>query len=571
MRRSFFFLVIALFASLSIIYSQPRLDKIKELISQNSTNDALAACLSYVQSNTRDENGWLLLAKIYKQIGKLDSAEIAAKKSVNIEDDFMEGYAVLANIQRAMNKNLEAVATARAGLKKTKKRQPEYPPLLVELGWGLLNINSIDEAQVAAFKAKELVPNNFEVYEILGDAYTKQKVTPMAISNYDKALEIDSSQYRILYKLAEIYKSEREYTSAAQVYSKILDLDTKNDKARFELATLFFRAKQYVKCVQTLKLHFDTNQPAPEEIQAIYLESLFLSKQYALAFEMAKKFLKVKPESPVAQRALAYGYMIEKDYIKAIDAFNKLSKIDSLVFDDYRWLGSAYRQVKKDSLAVAAYEKAITDSTQSNVNISFLLGEIGSIWMKFKEWEKAAYYFEKRIQIDSAAVSASINYANCMIQLEKFDKAIAALKRAIERNPNYAPAYVNLGFSYFQNKEFDAGRREFEKAIKIIDTAETKYKLELADSYRMIALAVMMEKKTDLEESKKKWETAVNYLKKSLKYKEDVAQAHLLLGQSYQNLNLLDDAIKHYKRVLQLDPKNKEARKYHDDLIKLKE
>ena len=80
-------------------------------------------------------------------------------------------------------------------------------------------------------------------------------------------------------------------------------------------------------------------------------------------------------------------------------------------------------------------------------------------------------------------------------------------------------------------KDFDAGRKEFETAIKVIDTAESKYRFELSDANRMIALAIMLEKKSTAEASQKKWEDAIVYLKKSVKYKEDVAQTHLLLGQ----------------------------------------
>jgi tetratricopeptide (TPR) repeat protein len=115
-------------------------------------------------------------------------------------------------------------------------------------------------------------------------------------------------------------------------------------------------------------------------------------------------------------------------------------------------------------------------------------------------------------------------------------------------------------------KDFDAGRKEFETAIKVIDTAETKYHSELADANRLIALAMMLEKKSTDEASKKKWEDALLYLKKSVKYKEDVAQTHLLLGQCYQNLNKKEDAIKEYKRTLQLESKNDAAKKGLKDL-----
>jgi tetratricopeptide (TPR) repeat protein len=235
-------------------------------------------------------------------------------------------------------------------------------------------------------------------------------------------------------------------------------------------------------------------------------------------------------------------------------------------FDDYRWLGTAYKQVKKDSLAVITWEEALKDTTQTIALRSYLLGEIGSYYMNHKQYERAAEFFQKRFQIDTVAVGSIINYAQCMMQIEKFELASAALKKAIAQNPKYPPAYINLGFCYFQMKDFDAGSGAFETAIKVIDTSETKFRFELADAHRGIALALMLEKKSTPEESKKKWEDAVTSLKKSIKYKEDVGQSHLLLGQSYQNLNKKEDAIREYKRTLQLDPKNEAAKKGLKDL-----
>jgi tetratricopeptide (TPR) repeat protein len=218
--------------------------------------------------------------------------------------------------------------------------------------------------------------------------------------------------------------------------------------------------------------------------------------------------------------------------------------------------------MRKDTLSATAYETALKmDTTQSNKLRAEMYGEAGSTWMKLKSWERAADNFEKRIQLDSSAVGAYINYAQCMIQIDRYEKASNALKKAIIKNPKYPPAYVNLGFCYFQMKDFDAGRKEFESAIEITDPAESKFRPELADANRMIALAIMLEKKTTPEASKKKWEEALTYLKKSVIFKEDVGQTHLLLGQCYQNLNKKEDAIREYKRTLKLEPKNEQAQK----------
>jgi tetratricopeptide (TPR) repeat protein len=550
-----------LIAATTTVISQPQLDKAKDLMKQKKYSEAIAVCQIYLQSNTRDENGWLILAKAYQQAGSLDSAEIVAKKVVQLDDEMMEGYTTLGQIQLAKKNVQDAYATTKAGLKMTKRKQPKYPPLLIVLGQSLIAMDSADAALIASAEAKELDPQNATAYEVMGDAYFKQKVAPMAISNYEKSLEVDSFQNGVLYKLANTYKNERQYTKAAEVYVRILDLDPNNEAALLELAGLFYRARQYGNCARTLKPYFQNQKNPSKDIQMIFLEALYKSRQYKEAFDVAKEYLKLEPNSTLAYRAIAYGSLIDKQYAKSIEAYKKIATLDTMEFDDYRWLGTAYKQIKKDTLAAMAWEEALKDTTQPIALLSYLYGEVGSTWMNYKRYDRAAEFFQKRILLDTTAVGASINLANCLIQLEEYEKAISVLQKAITRNPKYPPAYINLGLCYYQMKDFDAGRKEFETAIKVIDTAEAKYRLELANANHMIALAIMLEKRTTIEGSQKKWEDAAVLLKKSIKYREDNAQTHLLLGQCSQNLNKKEDAVREYKRTLQLDPKNEQAKK----------
>jgi tetratricopeptide (TPR) repeat protein len=563
MKRILSVATIILIAATTTVISQTQLDKAKDLLKQKKFSEAIADCQIYLQSSPRDENGWLVLAKAFQQVQSFDSAESSVRKALQLDDEMMEGYTLLGQVQLVKKNAKEAYASAKAGLKMTKRKESKYPPLLIVLGQSLIALDSADAALVASSEAKELDPQNANAYEVMGDAYNKQKVTPMAVSNYEKSLEIDSLQPGVLYKLANTHKNERQYTKAAEVYVRILALDPNNEAARIELAGLFFRAHQYANCAGILKEYFKNKKNPPKDLQSIYLEALYKSKQYKDAYQVAQEYIKLEPKSPLANRAIANGYFNSNQYPQAIESFKKLAAIDTLEFDDYRLLGLAYRQIKKDSLAAMTWEEMLKDTTQSVKSRSYFYGEVGSIWMKFKDWERAAMFFEKRIQIDttSGAVGSAINYALCMIQLDRFENASSALKRAIAQNPKYPPAYINLGYCYFQQKNYDDGKKEFETAIKVIDTMESKYKLELADANRMIALAIMLEKKSAPEEIQKKWEDAMGYLKKSLKYKDDVAQTHLLLGQCYQNLNKKDDAVREYKRALKLDPKNEQAKK----------
>jgi tetratricopeptide (TPR) repeat protein len=547
-------------ATVSLL-SQPQLDKSRELIKQKNFTEAVNVCKAYIQSNQNDENAWLILAEAFQRAGLKDSAENAARKVVQLDDEMLEGYTILAKVQLEKKDIQGAYKTAKAGLKTIGKKQQKFPPLLVVLGQTLLATDSADAALIVASEAKEIDSKNANAYEVIGDAYVKQRVAPMAISSYEKSLEVDSLQPQVLYKLANAYLMERQYTEAARVYIRILALDPNNKAARLELANLYSRVNRswaWVKCAETLKDYLINETNPSKEIESLYLKALLRGGQYKEAAKEAEVYSKKYPNSTLANRAIANGYYNEKKYAQAVEFFKK---IDTLEFEDNRFLGEAYYKIKKDTLAARAWEDAVDDTTESLNVRSYYIDRIAYIWMSQRSYERAAQFYQKRIQVDSSALGAYINYAQCMMQLERFKDAESYLKMAIAKNPKVPSAYVSLGFCYVQMKEMDMGEDEFRKAIKIIDTAETKYKTELADSYRMIGLSTMVKKKVTEEESKQKWETAVNYLKKSLKYKEDVAQTHLLLGQCYQNLGNTDDAVKEYRRALKLDPKNKEAKK----------
>lgn len=123
-----------LIAATTTVFGQPQLDKAKDLMKQKKYDEAIAACQTYLQSSARDENGWLVLAEAYQQTQKLDSAEIAAKKTIELEDGMMEGYTILGQIQLTKKNAQDAYATAKTGLKMTKRKASKYPPLLVVLG-----------------------------------------------------------------------------------------------------------------------------------------------------------------------------------------------------------------------------------------------------------------------------------------------------------------------------------------------------------------------------------------------------------------------------------------------------
>ncbi len=555
MKRTLPFLAACLLLVGAEAPGQSKVDFANGLLKEGKVREAIGILQAQLADYSRDAKAWFSLAQAYQALHRMDSVEFAASKAVTYDDEMQDAYVLLSSAQLAQKKTSDAYASARAGIRAKKQ---EYPPLLIQLGQVLLAADSADAALVAFTRAREIQPDNPVVYEGLGDAYAKQGVGPLAITQYERSLEIDSLQPALWYKLANLNIKERRYTDGAHAFLRLLEQQPANDSARLELANLYYRARQFVNCAKTLKEYFGTHKNVDKEIRSMYMESLFLSRQYKEALPLAQQFLKEDPNSRLATRIVALASIDQKQYDAAVDAYTKLKTLDTLDVNDYRRLAFAYRQTKRDSLAALTLEEAIQkDSTQEA-----LYNEAGALWMTLRQWKGAAAMFEKRIQLDTSAIAAYINYGSCVMQMEDYETAAKAFQKAIALNPQYPPAYIRLASCYFQLKQYDQGRTVAEKAVEVVDTAKVKYRLELADANRMIGLAYLLDKK---------WEDGVKALRESLKYKDDDAQTWLLLGQGLQNMQKNKDAYDAYVRALKIDPNNEGAKKGRDTLKPLVE
>jgi len=155
--------------------------------------------------------------------------------------------------------------------------------------------------------------------------------------------------------------------------------------------------------------------------------------------------------------------------------------------------------------------------------------------------------------------SAYVNYALSNMGLGRYDTARVALRQAIAIRPQSLQYHLYLARCFGQLDSLTtAGRTEYEIVVKLADTSVVRYKAELAEAYKYIGVAFWLDKK---------FPPALESLEKSLSFKSDDAFTHLWKARSLSQMLKIDDAIKEYRVVLKLEPKNKEAKKELDDLL----
>jgi len=532
------------------LWAQAQIDNAKEMLRQGKAKEAIGLLRQALETAPKNVDAWHTLAQAYLKVSNIDSARIAGQRVISLDEKNVNGYLLVAKIDESQKDIKSAYATLTTGLQE-KKGDAQ---LLIALGGLLLRADSVDRAIVVLTQAKEAAPNSAVIYDNLGDAYNKQGVPAFAITQYEKSVDLDSMKADIYIKLGKLYYKERRYNDAAKAYARVVTLDQSNKEILLELCKMYMasRPKQYDNASKYLKLY---TQRFPKETEpwGMYAEALFSLRQFPEALDAAGQVLKSDPKNGKALRYQATSLFVLKKYKESIESYKKLQAADTMKVDDNMRLGDANMELKQTQAAVIAYEEVL----KQDPNKKDVFDKAARAFMSDFKYAQAAALFQRRFNLDSssAALSSYLNYANCKIALKEYDSARIAYRTFIGKKADYPAAWLGLAHALLLMSPDSLQRAKvaYEEWLKLIPAAdEGKYKKDLAEAYKNIGVAFLVDKK---------WEQAVPPLKKSLTYIDTDADTHLRLGQAYAMTGNKEEAIKAYQKAFKLDPKNKDAKK----------
>lgn len=439
-----------------------------------------------------------------------------------------------------------AIELMRKVIKKDKKNSEAY----LVLSEALLSVDSTDQAIAVLIQARELSPTNAQVYVLLGDAYVKQGIYAAAIQQYEEATKYDSVRSEIYVKLAEANMKVRRYKEAAVAYQRAIGRDTTNLENFRKLGNLFFLAKQYKNAVPFLERVVNLDSSAVQE-QIQLVKSYSMIGAYVEVIPLAQRLVQTDSTLVEIMKILALGYAKTKNPSDAEKVYKYLEAQGVLNAEDYVELGKAQKALDKVEEAIASYEKAyIIDSTNSDIYY-----DLGSLYMKQKRYNDAVMMFERKIAADTSAGYQFGSYLNaglCLMQTKDFNKARQYILKGIEIRPEYIQGWAYLASCYAQ---MDSTEQKVAAYKKVIDLATEqnsnvdngKYTNQLAEAYQVIGFQYVHDKK---------YVQAIDYLKRGLMIIPKDCDLTFWLAHAYHNVHNKDEAIKYYKRALDICPKN---------------
>ena len=280
----------------------------------------------------------------------------------------------------------------------------------------------------------------------------------------------------------------------------------------------------------------------------------------------------------------AVGYFEDSDgnyeeaiqnYKKSIELSQEIDNLDEtgkILIQALNNIGVAYRRAGEIELAREQYETNL-DLTrrvygENHIEMATAYNNIGTIYYIQQDIGRAAEYFirsagiiERNFGPDHSRLGAALNNAGlCYYGLENYEKAASYLERAQRvkeaslgmNHPESAIGYSNLASIHIQNEDYEAAEQNYLRSIAVRENNFGENHPSLVDPKIQIG-KLYLNYLDRPEQGRRYFTSALSIgLDRLVESHPDVADAFMLIGQTYHNEGNYSEALNHYRQAMEL-------------------
>ena len=321
--------------------------------------------------------------------------------------------------------------------------------------WGKLGKE--DEAAKCWYQALNLEPQSAdaEKYCQLGDIFLKQNQLEEAIACYRRAIELESDHAPAYFRIGEIFQSRGRSTEAITCFRQAV---------RYDNSTVFYHQRlgqilvQEQKFDEALSCYQKAIQLEPKQWKTYHQLGEILSKveKWQDAVTAYNHALKLNAQFSWSYHNLGYVLLKLARWSEASQALAKAIKLNPDCAWSYYNLGEAYSHLKQWDKSIVFYQAAArlqADLPGVQQKLGYVLAQRANL-----DLEKAfqAYLLEisqnpadlsnyhRALAIKKNDSELYVKFGNALASAEQLDQAIVAYQLALQINPKYIEASIQL-------------------------------------------------------------------------------------------------------------------------------
>lgn len=305
---------------------------------------------------------------------------------------------------------------------------------------------TIEYLTKAIDKAKK-IPADY--YITLGKAYYEKSDPGNAMTNYNKAMDVDDSKIREFTLIGNLWARSGQNNLAEENFKKALTLDPNYAPVYRHLAAYYILHQQFDAASANLKKYIELSDADTNSVFR-YAKLSYLAKDYDSALTELNKIWD-KIDDNTKYKVKAYILLEKKDYAGAkenIDKYFSLAQTSKLIGADYGTRG-------RIELNAAESE---TDATKKESLSASALADM-----------------EKAIQMGDNSYNYEADIARVYIAKNDVPKAIETYKKAIEKSPMDTKLIFGLAVAQQNSKDYAGALESWNKLIALIPDWPVSY------------------------------------------------------------------------------------------------
>jgi tetratricopeptide (TPR) repeat protein len=389
-------------------------------------------------------------------------------------------------------------------------------------------------------------------YYYLSDHYSEKEDYSLAITNMEKAFELDNNDSEAIVRIGNLYMQSEQYDKAEETFKRLLSVMNFDGKICEE---------EYYDAMAELYEKKGEPEKAIEYREILLSKSKNDNSKAARHTEMANEY-KREGKTELAQ----------EHYQKAIDHYTtqlektrtgteEVKKDGSTTFVNhdtdrfqlleqvaYTWFLAGNQQQ-----AIAWYAKAI-DAIEAwlsqpgdDVNRGYYESHLPGLYTYIEDNKKAISLYEKLLKAPSRYQEIEYYYRSLAEAYEKeknYVRAVECWLKVLEKNKESEEALMNLASIYYGQKKLDIAKPYLERYIELYPGKNARVYTSLAFCF----------------DEKEEPETVLSYLRQALKANDDsdkelAAVIYKAMGKIYwHRLGDAENAIDSFRKMMERNP-----------------
>lgn len=382
------------------------------------------------------------------------------------------------------NKLPEAKAAFEEGIKKARDEKALYHN---GMGLYLIAAGQYADADVQFRKASQIGPDQAEFHANLGDANYFSKIYPLAISEYNRTIELDTTFLDVYFRLARAYVAQGQFNEALEQLRIVLTRDSMYTYAWKEIGKLYTLAglsardqetkgQRFKEAIGSYRKFFNLSHDSTDGEPFYNLgRAYFNLSAFAEADSAFQHVLATGNVPPSIYLYLGRCKIGQEQYEAGIDYLKKhLAWLKERTpggeengsgneAEILRRIADAYKTLQNYDSASVYYVTATTlDTTDAKALFDAALS-----YHQLKDYAQALTFYEKRIALGPDAWNVYQNAAFCTLNLGDYEKAVSFLKKVVELDSANEKAYPLLSNTYvYQLKNCEEGLKWTQKLLE---------------------------------------------------------------------------------------------------------